>query len=599
MPAELTGEWTHIVNQPVAQVWPILSDTVRFNEMSGLPRYVLSETPQPDGSVRRVALGRVARYDLQWEELPVEWVAERYFFQRRLFLNGPLRHMDASLTLAPCEEGTKATYQIAIAARYPLLGPYVAGRLIRGAERTFAKAVQGADGFLSRTQAQAFELQQPVLMPGGESRAREITNFLRSGPYDHGLSDRIMSLVLRAPDADACRIRPRALARIWGVEQRHVIEICLAAVRSGLLRLTWDILCPRCRGAKASTVRLDLLVREAHCPSCNVAFDADFNKNVELTFHPAATLRECAAGEYCLSGPQTTPHVWLQQNLAAGETRKIAASHSPGAYRLRTLSPGPEYEFSYKGGGVSSMALTRHGLVTRDVEAEGSITLANETGRPQTFIIEDREWIKDALTAHQVTSLHTFRHLFPDQVLRSGEELSIDSVSLMFTDLQGSTALYREIGDGPAYQRVREHFEFLIDIVRAHDGALVKTIGDAVMAAFTSPQQAVRAALAVQEKISALNRLPDNTAIHIKIGLHYGRCIVVNLNERLDYFGTTVNLSARLQAQSRGGDIVLSEELASDPLVTPMLEGLSWTQETTTLKGFAQAISFRRISADV
>ncbi|HAK63742.1 MAG TPA: hypothetical protein DCO82_10930, partial [Alphaproteobacteria bacterium] len=101
MISELCGEWRLSLSHPPGRLWPILSDTERFNEMSGLPRYELTETPQPDGSVRRVAQGRVARFDIQWEELPVEWVAEQYFFQRRLFLNGPLRRMDASLRLAP------------------------------------------------------------------------------------------------------------------------------------------------------------------------------------------------------------------------------------------------------------------------------------------------------------------------------------------------------------------------------------------------------------------------------------------------------------------------------------------------------------------
>lgn len=595
MPSDLRGEWSLPLNYSPSQVWPILSDTERFNEMSGLPRYVLSETPQPDGSVRRIAEGRVARFDIKWEELPVEWVKDQYFFQRRLFLNGPLKCLDASLTLSPRDGGALATYKIAIEARRGLIGPYVARRLIAGAERTFAKAVEGANGFLSHLQASAFELGQPILMPGGENRAREITDYLQSGPYDHGLSRRLMALVLRAPDADACHIRPKVLARQWGAEPRHVIEICLAAVRSGLLRLTWDILCPRCRGAKASSARLEELVREAHCPSCNVDFSSDFNKNVELAFHPAGTLRDCPDGEYCLSGPQTTPHVLIQQSLAPGEVRKIAASLAPGAYRLRSFSQGPEYEFNHRGGGVPLMALTRHGLVTRDFGAEGSITLANETNRPQTLIVEDREWIKDVLTAHQVTTLHSFRHLFPDQVLRSGEELAIDSVTLMFTDLKGSTFLYRVIGDGPAYQRVREHFDFLTDIVRTHDGALVKTIGDAVMAAFIDPLQAVRAALEVQKKIDAFNRAHDNSEIIIKMGLHGGRCIVVNLNDRLDYFGSTVNLAARLQAESQGGDIVLSETLAQDPLVAQMLAGYPQREEATNLKGFDREIFFRRV----
>lgn len=596
MATVLRGEWSLSLSHPVDRVWPILSDTMRFNEMSGLPRYLLTETAQPDGTVRRVAQGRIARFDIKWEELPVEWVAEQYFFQRRVFLNGPLRYMDASLTLVPGNEATLATYCIAIAPSHAIIGPYVAGRLIRGAERTFAKAARGTEEYLNGQRSAPYDLGAPMLQPGGEIRIKEIISYLQTGPYNHGLSHHLRNLLLTEPDADACRIRPKALARQWNADPRHAIEICLAAVRSGLLRLTWDLLCPRCRGAKVSTERLDTLQQQAHCPSCNINYGADFNRNIELVFHPSSALRECAIGEYCLSGPQTTPHVLIQQSLGAGENRQIAAVLAPGDYRIRTYSRGAEFDFSYPGGAFPAISVSSEGMVARQGDRPGVLTLANETARPLCLLIESREWVRDALTAHQVTTLHTFRHLFPDQVLRDGEELSIDSVSLMFTDLQGSTALYREIGDGPAYQRVREHFDFLIDIVRAHDGALVKTIGDAVMAAFTGPQQVMLAALAVQEKISEFNQAHENSAITIKMGLHSGRCIVVNLNDRLDYFGTAVNLAARLQAQSRGGEIVLSAELARDPLVAPMLEGRDLTEETTILKGFDRPISFLRLA---
>jgi len=599
MSTDLSGGWTLSLKHPVSSVWPILSDTQRFNEMSGLPRYHLSETPQPDGSVRRIATGRVARFDIQWEELPVEWVAEQYFFQRRLFLNGPLRRMDASLRLMPAGDGAKATYQIRIDSRYRLIGPYVARRLLNGAGKTFEKAVQGANEYLANARESAFELHPPQLMPGGEKRAQEIADYLHTGPYGHGLTGRLMRHILHVPDADACRIRPKALARAWDAPPRHVIELCLAAVRSGMLRLTWDLLCPRCRGAKISAERLDQLQQKAHCPSCNIDFGADFNRNVELVFHPSSMVRECETGEYCLSGPQTTPHVLIQQSLAPGESRQIMADLGPGDYRLRTFSRGAEQDLTFDGGKWPELSVTKVGIVSSAEVTKGELRLVNATESPMTLVIESRDWTGDALTAHQVTALQSFRHLFPDAVLHGGEELAIDSIAILFTDLQSSTVLYRETGDGPAYQRVREHFEFLAGIIRAHDGALVKTIGDAVMAVFVSPQQALRAALGVQEQIAGFNHTRGDMALTINMGLHCGRCIVVNLNDRLDYFGSTVNLAARLQGQSRGGDIVLSEDVAKDPLVSPMLEGLSWTGETMPLKGFANPVSFRRITGKI
>jgi class 3 adenylate cyclase len=148
---------------------------------------------------------------------------------------------------------------------------------------------------------------------------------------------------------------------------------------------------------------------------------------------------------------------------------------------------------------------------------------------------------------------------------------------------------------------VREHFAFLAAQVRAHNGAIVKTIGDAIMAAFGDPADALRAALAIQNGVRVFNEKTGKQertgedALVIKMGLHHGPSIAVNLNERLDYFGSTVNMAARVQAQSRGGDIVLSRALADDPAVQPLLDGYKVSSESFSLKGFAEPVTLLRL----
>jgi class 3 adenylate cyclase len=140
---------------------------------------------------------------------------------------------------------------------------------------------------------------------------------------------------------------------------------------------------------------------------------------------------------------------------------------------------------------------------------------------------------------------------------------------------------------------VREHFALLASVVRNHDGAVVKTIGDAVMASFSDPAQAVRAALAMQEAIASSARMGGDLVL--KVGVHAGPSVVVTLNDRLDYFGSTVNMAARLQGQSAGDDIVLSQTVAGDPAVQEILGGVTKRQETVALKGFAEPVSFLRL----
>jgi class 3 adenylate cyclase len=195
-----------------------------------------------------------------------------------------------------------------------------------------------------------------------------------------------------------------------------------------------------------------------------------------------------------------------------------------------------------------------------------------------------------------VISLQAFRDMFSEATLRPGDEAAVGQVALLFSDLRGSTALYERVGDSVAYNVVRDHFAFLASIVRDHDGAVVKTIGDAVMASFGDPVDAVKAAIAMQHRIVEFNETHEKHGdLSIKLGVHTGSSIMVNLNERLDYFGSTVNMAARLQGQSEGDDIVLSRAVADDPAVRPLLAGHKKREESVALKGFDRPVSFVRL----
>ena len=84
----------------------------------------------------------------------------------------------------------------------------------------------------------------------------------------------------------------------------------------------------------------------------------------------------------------------------------------------------------------------------------------------------------------------------------------------------------------------------------------------------------------------------------LKIGLHQGACIAVTADGRLDYFGSMVNLSARLQGESRGGDIVLSTDLveAVDPgELMPEGQDYEMTEESASLRGFDHPVAYWRL----
>jgi class 3 adenylate cyclase len=582
-------------------IWVSLADTARFNEAAALPKHEVEEIAQPDGSVRYFGRGRVGPFKLVWREQPVNWVRAQWFEHCRYFENGPLKSLCAELRLVPTRDGCEGRYRIT-AEPAGVAGTVMlrSGLLFRRAGATFTKLADDARAFASGLRAAPFEVPPPQLPRGARERAAGLVRQIEATPHGHGLAGRLADLVLGAQEVDLWHIRPLQLARVWGRPEREAIELCLQAVREGLLALRWSLLCPRCRIAKATVGSLDRLPRGAHCSTCNIDYEREFSRNVEASFTPAAAIRPITDGAYCLFGPMSTPHIKVHVTVDAGAERMLDAALPSGRYRLRTLEPGDQLDLDWAGGGFPSIVIEPDERVRAGNEqTPGKLLLRNRAPRPLTLIVEDREWARDALTADRLSATQAFRDLFAEQVLRPGDEVAIENVALMFTDLRGSTALYEAIGSARAYALVRDHFALLTAVVRAHDGSVVKTIGDAVMASFADPLDAVAAALAVQGQIAEFNRHREGQAITIKLGVHSGPCIAVTLNDRLDYFGSTVNLAARLQSESVGGDVVLSAEVLADPRVRDLLEGQVPIEQSAALKGFAGPVAFFRLTSPV
>lgn len=591
--------WTWSFRHPPETIWPILADTARFNEAGGLPRHEITEVPGPDGAVTFYGAAKMGPFHLRWRDLPVNWVSGQFMEHNRAFTSGPLSYVGAKLVLVPdaATGGAIGTYTIAAAPRNWVGRLALATKFFTAAGATFQRLAKDADDFASGARTTPFSYAAPA--PSDETRARvqRLVAEIEATPNGHGLAARLAEYILTAQEVDLWHVRPLALARLWQVPERHAIELCLQAVKAGLLELRWDLLCPRCRVAKAWVSSLDRLPTGAHCGSCNISYDREFAQNVEASFRPAAATRPLESGEYCMWGPMSVPHVKAQIHLEPGAQTTVPGTLPPGPYRLRTLEPGDTAEIEHDGQAFPALIIEGETIRAGEPGNPGTLTFENRSARPRVAIIESRHWLADCLTADRITALQTFRDLFADDVLRPGDEVAVGRVTLLFSDLKASTALYEKIGDAAAYHLVREHFAFMAEIVRNHDGAIVKTIGDAVMAAFARPADGLLAALEMQRRIDAWNAAQEReTSIVIKLGLHQGTSIAVTLNDRLDYFGSTVNLAARLQGQSGGGEIVLSKDLASDPGVVPHLAGLALASDRAVLKGFDQATDFYRLT---
>jgi class 3 adenylate cyclase len=586
--------------QPPEAIWPFLADTARLNEMAGAPPYQVADRLDPDGRTHRAATAKAGPMRLQWDERFGEWQENRWLTQERQFKNGPFRHFKVHAKLDPQGSGCRLIFaaEVECAGALGLLA-----KLSRQLDREVDKRVAAIEQM-------AAEATMPGHIPGasvheaatsaGERRLDALIADLARDPASHGLAPKLAAYLRQAPVVTLRNIRPLTLARLWRAAPTDTVELFLAAQHRGILAMGWDLLCPRCRGAKSRVDRLHELPQGAHCSSCNIDYRRDFTRNVELTFRPEPWFRPLPEGELCMLGQGSTPHVKLQAEVAARTDKSFALTLPPGAYRFRTVDAGGEADADIGADGIIPQVTASGADISLEPNGHADeLIVRNDTDRPQYFVVENRNWTQDALTGERVIAMPAFRRLCPEQLLRPGDDVEIGRVAIMFTDLQGSTKIYDDLGDATAYRLVRDHFAFLSERVQRHNGFVVKTVGDAVMAAFGDPADAVRAVLSIQDEVENFNRGRSDAGIVLKLGLHQGACIAVTVGGVLDYFGSAVNTAARLEHQCRGGEVIVSQAVLADAEAREVLAGRSVTEDSANLRGLSEPVRFVRVGAAV
>jgi class 3 adenylate cyclase len=580
--------WEWKLRSSPAALWPLAADTNRFNRDTEVP--AVEERGAGANARRRLRFSKLG-IGVEWEEQPFEWVEPHRFSVVRRYVSGPLVEMRVAVELTPADRGgTRLRYEVWARARN-LIGrtaiPIQIGVLSR---RRFEAAFRRYDALAAEGSPSVAEAtSRPRLTPGARGRLRTARERLAAAGVPAELADRLVRLVERGDELDVSRIRPYRLADEWGFDRRAVLEACLQATRASLLELQWDLLCPLCRGAKETAPALDRVGPQVHCETCNIDFQVNFDRSVELTFRPNAAIRDVERKDFCVAGPRVTPHITVQQLLSPGERRSLDLELETGSYRLRTLAGRGELpvEAAEDGNDSARAALADSGWPPDELRVTPAavLELENATGGEQLIVLERLRWREQAATAAEVTALQLFRDLFSSEILRPGEPIAVGTLTVVFTDLRDSTRFYREVGDAPAFGSVLDHLDALRRGVSEEEGAVVKSMGDAIMAVFVRPVGAVRALLRVQRELASPPA--GKRPLLLKGGIHTGPCIAITQNDRLDYFGSTVNVAARLVGLSSGTDLVVSDAVLEDPEVAGELGGgrLSAERFDATLKG--------------
>ncbi|MFI5012461.1 MAG: adenylate/guanylate cyclase domain-containing protein [Hyphomicrobiales bacterium] len=445
----------------------------------------------------------------------------------------------------------------------------------------------------------------------------------------------IERLVRDAPDHALNRINALELAAKEGLDEEHVIAALLHGARLGLFEMSWNVLCPGCGGVLDAGTTLKTLDRsEYSCALCGVSYEPTLDNMVEVTFTVSPRVRKIAAhSPNALPAPeyyrqifwcsgvdlpegfeQLIEEVTLDGVELPAKERAILSLQLPAAF-LIVFDPVTHAAQFIDVKGEPTRERQSLSLVYNNVRAPTGktemrpgplrLSLENRTDSrvlPAVWIAGDKlhELLgrrKPYLTAKRLLTNQTFRDIYRTDTLAVDQRLKVTSLTFLFTDLKGSTELYERVGDLAAFDLVKEHFRVLHEIIASEAGAVVKTIGDAVMATFATPDRAIAAAIRMREAVRSLGEERHQPSLILKMGIHEGPCLAVTLNERQDYFGQTVNIAARVQGLAASRSILATEQVVDNPQASALLEtsGLKPTLRRATLRGIVEEMSIYEI----
>ncbi|WP_159711845.1 adenylate/guanylate cyclase domain-containing protein, partial [Geminicoccus flavidas] len=444
------------------------------------------------------------------------------------------------------------------------------------------------------------------------------------------------ALITAGEDGDLFRVNPLTFAKERGVATEEAVDLFLHAASLGLFEMDWLLVCPRCACAVKSFAHLRALNSRYRCPECHHDYEAALDDFIAVYFTVSPNVRAIRYHRpetlepfdyiYVFRGvregitPDGTPFIEACRQalrgidyLEPGKTRSFAFEAAEGM--VFGLSRDADAGFAIRVEGRPAEVPQRLALTWRGQDyvpdqaaiAPGPVAIDITNDTPERGIVailrgaagEDYGFLRfePYLTGKHLLTSQTFRSLFRSETIGGAQGLAIRDVALLFTDIKGSTRLYQRIGDLNAFELVQQHFDRLREATRQHGGAIVKTIGDAVMAVYPDAAQAVAAALEMRDAIRRFSAGQSERAVAVKIGIHHGAAIAVTLNDQLDYFGHTVNIASRVQQMAGAGEIWLTEDVWNYPGVQKLLGGQTAQHEVARFQGIEEPMSLVRLPA--
>jgi class 3 adenylate cyclase len=554
--------WVFDLKGTPEALWPHLADTSRMNRVLDAAEMQFEER---DGKRWGTAKHGGVRHD--WLEVPWNWVANQWLTSLRIYERGFMRARFAIYRVEPIATGTRLYLYFGLVPR----GAVGAAALRLGfgsLERACRRVLPALAEQLDQQRPEILSVPPPALAEPAEQRLRRQREALIGRGLSAACVDALVDWVRTGDDLDLHRIQILERARVWRLPEDELLRVALHATRAGLLTLSWDTVCPHCRGVRDENPTLAQLQARSHCEVCQIDFTTDTPESVEVTFRVHPSVRDVPEQLYCSAEPARKDHIRVQHTVAPGGRARVQPRLAPGRYTVWRDHDGGWYlDVGDDGADTVTWALHAEGTAIA-ARRDATIELVNDTAAAAAFTVERATWSAHALRAGHLLSFQEFRDLFAEEYIGADVRLGVGEQTMLFTDVVGSTAFYASRGDPVAFVEIKRHFDEVFAIVGKNRGAVVKTIGDAVMAAFVNPVDAVRASHQIHD---IFHPRRTDTPIRLRISLNTGPCIAVRLNANADFFGGTVNVAAKLQALAEGYQISMSEVTYASPGVAEYL----------------------------
>ena len=328
--------WTFDLPGSPAALWPFISDTSRMNRALGTAEMTFTEK---DG--KRYGSAKPGGVRHEWLEVPWNWIAEQWLTSLRIYERGFMKAVYAIHRLDPIETGTRLYLYFGTVPR----GAIGAACIRIGfptLERAYKRVLPELAAQIDRLRPQILQLPPPALSEDAAARLAAGAEQMRAEGLDAKYIDPLVEYIRTGDDADLHRIQVRERARTWKLDEEELLRTALHATRAGLLDLSWDTICPHCRGMREETGKLSEVSAAGHCDVCAVDFTTDHVEAIEVTFRVHPSIREVPERLYCSAEPATKEHVRVQTTVKPGETITIKPRLTPGRYRSEERRVGKE-----------------------------------------------------------------------------------------------------------------------------------------------------------------------------------------------------------------------------------------------------------------